>query len=783
MKPLPIAALAALGGLAGLAVLFPRLDPSASVPLTLDRSHAIERAHEMASRYGVDTSGWRASVTDQADPKLERYLEKYPDDPAARLLGVARLDVTLLKPGKRQSLQIGLFADGRMAQWNWDRPPAEPQSGPTPDAVFKDFVGSSPGSFHADGVADGGAARYAWEWKAGDRFPLQITLKMEQKAGALLSVTLAPEYADPFKTEYKRSQNSTFGSIASGVGGLVWTAGLGLCLWQIIRGRMPWRVAAVLLGAQLLWAAIGFWGGISYQDFLGRRESVPDALISVVDEGAPGFWAFLWIPVFAGAGWAIRSTGNRDRWHSLAEALAGRIFTRAVAEPLAAGMLWGIGIAAIPYLVAAIRWLPGNQLDFRSMDALVAPSPTIAALRMSAAVPALALFGFLFPFIRHLRNTIVFWAIFAPLGVLVLADSMPFRATAPALASAALLLAAYLFIYLRSDLLAVLAAAVSASAAIVPSLLLSQPLSSIRSSALGILSVATAAIAGSVYWALRGPEPDARPAFSNFEPEADVPAKSDRERLQAEFEVARKAQQDALPDEPPVLEGYSLAGWCEPAQQVGGDLYDFFPLPGGRLGIAVADVSGKGVPAALYMMVTKGLLMAASRDNGRLAYILEQINLHLYRACRKKVFVTMAAVILDSSSRRLEYGRAGHNPIVWRRARRGETTLVKPPGLGLGMTPGERFNRSLRIDELDLEPDDAIVLYSDGVTEAINQDMEQFGEERLMRAVENTDGQTAMESRDAILDNLRTFMGSTPARDDITLVVIRVTFAGMPVPQ
>jgi sigma-B regulation protein RsbU (phosphoserine phosphatase) len=143
----------------------------------------------------------------------------------------------------------------------------------------------------------------------------------------------------------------------------------------------------------------------------------------------------------------------------------------------------------------------------------------------------------------------------------------------------------------------------------------------------------------------------------------------------------------------------------------------------------------------------------------------------------------MAAVVLDSENRRLQYGRAGHNPVVWRRTRKGETTLVKPTGLGLGMTPGERFTRSLQIEELDLEPEDAIVLYSDGVTEAINHEMEQFGEPRLIEAVKNTDGQSAMESRDAILRELREFMGATPPRDDITLVVIRVTLAGMPVPQ
>jgi serine phosphatase RsbU (regulator of sigma subunit) len=441
---------------------------------------------------------------------------------------------------------------------------------------------------------------------------------------------------------------------------------------------------------------------------------------------------------------------------------------------VAVGVLAGIGLAAVPYLVAAMRWTGVNGVNFRSMDALVAPAPWIVSLRMSAAVPALAIFGFLLPFTRYLRRSMAGWAVFVPVAVLVLMESTPFRAPAPALATAALLLGAYLWIYLRCDLLAILTAAVAARAVVVPCVLLSQPTNSLRESALRLLTVGTIAIAASVYWAVRGPEADAVPAAASvgYEPELEVP-KSDRERLQAEFQVARKAQQDALPSDPPVVNGYSLAGWCEPAQQVGGDLYDFFPLPDGRLGIAVADVSGKGVPAALYMMVTKGLLTASSRDSNQLAYILEQINLHLYRACRKKVFVTMAAVVLDSTNHRLEYGRAGHNPVVWRRARRGETTLVKPPGLGLGMTPGERFARSLRIEELELEPEDAIVLYSDGVTEAVNHAMDQFGEERLMRAVESTDGQPAKESRDTILRDLAEFMGTTPARDDITLVVIR----------
>ena len=106
-----------------------------------------------------------------------------------------------------------------------------------------------------------------------------------------------------------------------------------------------------------------------------------------------------------------------------------------------------------------------------------------------------------------------------------------------------------------------------------------------------------------------------------------------------------------------------------------------------------------------------------------------------------------------------------------------KTLLRKPPGLGLGMCPNERFSRSLRLEELDLEPGDAVVLYSDGITEAINGSMEQFGEERLMRSVERTDGQSAAETRAAILRDLEDFTAGTPARDDVTVVVLRVAGA------
>src|SRR5262249_55569726 len=150
------------------------------------------------------------------------------------------------------------------------------------------------------------------------------------------------------------------------------------------------------------------------------------------------------------------------------------------------------------------------------------------------------------------------------------------------------------------------------------------------------------------------------------------------------------------------------------------------------------------------------------------------MNTDLHRACKKKVFVTMAALAVEPGGRSVEYARAGHNPIVWRRARRGETLLVKPRGLGLGLSGSEQFGRSLRLEQMELEPGDAVILYSDGVTEAVNAKLDQFGEERLLRAVEQTDGRSAEETRASILRELSAFRGATPAWDDITLVALRV---------
>ncbi|HZL55558.1 MAG TPA: PP2C family protein-serine/threonine phosphatase, partial [Bryobacteraceae bacterium] len=251
-------------------------------------------------------------------------------------------------------------------------------------------------------------------------------------------------------------------------------------------------------------------------------------------------------------------------------------------------------------------------------------------------------------------------------------------------------------------------------------------------------------------------------------------ARTRREELLAEFNVARSAQQRMLPSRPPTLPGYTIAASCDPAREVGGDLYDFLRLSEGRWGIGVADVSGKGVPAALYMTLTKGLLCAAALDSDDPRQILGAVNKHLRTVTKKKMFVTMALGVLDPESRSMEYVRAGHNPVVWRRRDAVETRLLSGSGIGLGIAGPALFAKTLATETLQLAAGDALVFYSDGLTEAMNESLEQFGEERLMAAVENTDGLHAAPTRDSILEEVRRFLNGIHPQDDLTIAVLRV---------
>jgi serine phosphatase RsbU (regulator of sigma subunit) len=250
---------------------------------------------------------------------------------------------------------------------------------------------------------------------------------------------------------------------------------------------------------------------------------------------------------------------------------------------------------------------------------------------------------------------------------------------------------------------------------------------------------------------------------------------AEKERLEEELRIAREIQMSLLPGGTlSTLPGMRVAALCIPATEVGGDYYDVLPLSDTRMGVLVADVSGKGTSAALYMAELKGLVLSLSRIYDSPARLLVEANRILAESMDSRTFVTMTYAVVDTAARRMRFARAGHNPLIHLEARTGETRVLTPPGLGLGLDPGEGFERILEEQEIPLAPGDFFLFFTDGLSEAMNEGAELFGESRLRRILEESEGLTSEQLRSRILEEVELFVGDAAPHDDLTLVVLKV---------
>jgi PAS domain S-box-containing protein len=240
----------------------------------------------------------------------------------------------------------------------------------------------------------------------------------------------------------------------------------------------------------------------------------------------------------------------------------------------------------------------------------------------------------------------------------------------------------------------------------------------------------------------------------------------ERQRIEQELQVARLIQQTLLPKSLPELAGYQIAVYYQPAREVGGDFYDSLQLPDGRLGLIVGDVSGKGVPAAIVMAITRTMLRAAYRL-GSPAEILEQANNILYPEIPPNMFVTCLVALLDCRTGRLHYANAGHDPPYLRHAD-GVSEELRATGMPLGLMP----NMSYEQKEITLEPGDSVLLYSDGLVEAHDPRREMFGFPRMQEFVSAHPGGATLI--DFLLAELERFTGEEwEQEDDITLLTLQ----------
>jgi sigma-B regulation protein RsbU (phosphoserine phosphatase) len=251
---------------------------------------------------------------------------------------------------------------------------------------------------------------------------------------------------------------------------------------------------------------------------------------------------------------------------------------------------------------------------------------------------------------------------------------------------------------------------------------------------------------------------------------ADEVAK--RERLNREVEIAREVQERLFPQKLPVIAGLDYAGHCRPALGVGGDYYDFLALPRGNLGIAIGDVSGKGIAAALMMASLQASLRSeATRAPENLAAAVANINRLVYEASASNRYATFFYGQYDPAQGKFDFVNAGHNPpMLFRLADGGTVTRLEPGGTVIGLLEDAHYLQgSVRIS-----PGDVLVAFTDGISEAMNLADEEWGEERLIDVIQGCHAKTAQEVLECIFAAATQFAGAAPQHDDMTLVVLRV---------
>jgi len=249
----------------------------------------------------------------------------------------------------------------------------------------------------------------------------------------------------------------------------------------------------------------------------------------------------------------------------------------------------------------------------------------------------------------------------------------------------------------------------------------------------------------------------------------------EKKRLDHDLEIAREIQSILLPSHPPTVPGYELSGLNIPARQVSGDYFDYIRMDPTRLGVAIADVSGKGIPASLIMAMCRSVIRSEAMNTSSASDLLRRVNRQLYPDIKEDMFISMAYLILDSDERQVTLARAGHDaPLLYRAATR-DVEKLSPKGMALGIDSGEVFNRVCADFSFGLEKGDCILLYTDGATEALDSEGMEYGLPRLVQGLQASAPHGAASVVRYVAEDVKNFTGSHPQHDDITLIAIAKT--------
>lgn len=248
-----------------------------------------------------------------------------------------------------------------------------------------------------------------------------------------------------------------------------------------------------------------------------------------------------------------------------------------------------------------------------------------------------------------------------------------------------------------------------------------------------------------------------------------------KQQIEAELRAASAIQRILLPDQDPKMHGFAIAGQNIPARVLSGDFYDFIELGEGRLGVVIADVSGKGTSAALISAMCRAMVHCLAPGQDSPAKVLTAVNRQLFPDIREDMFVTMTYMILDSASHEVVFCRAGHTaPMVWRKEG-GFVENLTSPGMVIGIDRGDVFERVARDVRMNLSIGDVVLLYTDGVSEASDSKELIFGEERLERELALRAHLGPQAVIQGVMEEVDEFVGGQRSLDDITLIALQKT--------
>ncbi|MGD8746923.1 MAG: PP2C family protein-serine/threonine phosphatase [Balneolaceae bacterium] len=246
------------------------------------------------------------------------------------------------------------------------------------------------------------------------------------------------------------------------------------------------------------------------------------------------------------------------------------------------------------------------------------------------------------------------------------------------------------------------------------------------------------------------------------------------ERIKQELQIAREVQQSFLPVRTPQFDRLELAAICTPAYETGGDYYDFIPLDGNRVAVAIGDVSGKGIQAAFYMTFVKGILHTLCRESDSPAEILKKTNRLFCENAPKGIFISLVYGVIDLDNEVFHFARAGHNPILKINAVDGSVEELQPKGLGIGLTKNDAFDKNIEEVRLSLSKNDILVLYTDGIVEALNENHKFYGTHRLNNLLKKNKDHTAENVLNELSEDVQNYIGEAKQHDDMTMIIMKL---------